>query len=441
MSEYKDSGVDFLGKIPASWSTTRLKYCLSEPMKYGASESGVEYDENLCRYIRITDITADGELKDEGKLSLTDKQAAGYRLRDKTVLFARSGGTVGKSFMYKKEHGPAAFAGYLISAVADENVMLPEWLLYYTNSWAYQEWVGQIFTQATIQNIGADKYSNMPIVLAPVDEQRRILSFLDGKCETVNALISDIQKEIDLLETYKKSVITEAVTRGIDKQVELMDCDIEWLEKIPAHWHVKPFRYVLNERNEKNNPPQTDERLSLSIGLGVTTYDEKTTNLDRFKEDVSLYKLAHVGDLVMNSMNMIVGATGVSNYFGCVSPAYYTFYDNENDHIMAKYCEYLFLTPLLMGELHKLGKGIMFIERGEGKVNTCRLKVSRYDLGHLLLPVPPVDEVRKIVTYLDKVTHDIERVIEEKREQLSTLEVYRKDFVYEYITGKKSVIS
>lgn len=277
------------------------------------------------------------------------------------------------------------------------------------------------------------------ILIPSLTEQKRIADYLDSICNVIYDSMADVQAQIETLEQYKRSVITESVTKGLNPNVPLKESGIDWIARIPEHWKSVPFQYVLIERNERNSPAKTDERLSLSIGLGVTLYADKTTNLDRFKEDVSQYKLAYPGDLVMNSMNMIVGATGISDYFGCVSPAYYTFYDNTNDHVVAKYCEYLFLTPMVMGELHKLGKGIMFIERGDGRVNTCRLKVSRYDLGHLKIPLPDIEEIRSIVSTLDTKCAEIDAIIDGKRQQLAVLEEYKKSVIFEYVTGKKEV--
>ncbi len=158
---------------------------------------------------------------------------------------------------------------------------------------------------------------------------------------------------------------------------EMKDSGVEWIGEIPLVWKLIPFRHVLNERQEKNSPIKSLERLSLSIDLGVTLYAEKTTNLDRFKDDFEQYKLAYKGDLVMNSMNMIVGATGVSAFFGCISPVYYTFYDKLEDHVTAKYCEYIFRSKTMLRVLYSLGKGIYAIVRGDDRVNTCRLKVSK----------------------------------------------------------------
>lgn len=210
--EMKDSGVEWIGEIPIQWDLTKLKYVIKEPLKYGASEAGVDYNEELPRYIRITDITSDNKLKEIGKLSLTKQQAKGYILKDDTVLFARSGGTVGKTFLYKIQYGQAAFAGYLISCLTDEMVMFAKWLYYFTLSDAYWEWANRIFTQATIQNIGADKYSNMPIVCAPIKNQTEVIEYLDEKCSEIDSIISDKKKQLETLEQYKKSLIYEYVT-------------------------------------------------------------------------------------------------------------------------------------------------------------------------------------------------------------------------------------
>ena len=208
----KESGIDYLGKYPTNWKLSRVKFNLSEPMKYGATESGVEYSDKLPRYIRITDITSDNKLKEDGKLSLTWQQAKGYILSHDTILFARSGGTVGKTFYYKPSYGKAAFAGYLISAIPNEKKMLTEWLYFYTLSNTYWEWANQIFTQATIQNIGADKYSNLPITVPDIETQKTIILYLTDKCSEIDESIALKRNQLDKLVTYKKSIIYEYVT-------------------------------------------------------------------------------------------------------------------------------------------------------------------------------------------------------------------------------------
>ena len=210
--EMKDSGIDWIGEIPEGYSVCRLKFLLEEPLMYGANESGVFYDDNKIRYIRITDITPDGYLKDTGKLSLEENTAKPYILKDLDVLFARSGATVGKAFIYKKEYGIAAFAGYLIRARVNNNICA-KYLYYYTMSSLYVEWKNQTFIQSTIQNIGADRYNQLPVVLPnSTNEQTEIAAYLDQKCTEIDAIITKKQQFMTEMENYKKSLIYECVT-------------------------------------------------------------------------------------------------------------------------------------------------------------------------------------------------------------------------------------
>ena len=207
----KDSGIDWIGEIRSDYQVYRMKHLIAEPLMYGANESGIPYEENLPRYIRITDISLDGKIKDTGKLSLTEEAAEDYILVDDDVLFARSGATVGKAFIYKEKYGRAAFAGYLIRARVND-LILPELLFYYTQSSIYEEWEKQIFIQSTIQNIGADRYNQLPVVVPPKEEQEEILSYIRNKSSEIDKLVQDKERLIKNLESYKESLIFECVT-------------------------------------------------------------------------------------------------------------------------------------------------------------------------------------------------------------------------------------
>jgi len=218
------------------------------------------------------------------------------------------------------------------------------------------------------------------------------------------------------------------------KYPKYKDSGIAWLREVPEHWRIESFKNILSERNEKNNPIKSQEILSLSIDKGVTLYAEKTTNLDRFKDDVSKYKLAHKGDLVLNSMNMIVGAVGVSDYFGCVSPVYYTFYGNNNEAYTTRFYEYLFKCKTFQGVLYTLGRGLIAIDRGEGKFNTLRLKVSRDDLRSMRLPFPKISEQIALVNFLDYKTEKIDRFISKKKELIKLLSEQKNATINQVVT-------
>lgn len=207
----KDSGVEWIGKIPAHWICAVFKKFLLEPMQYGANEPAEECNYNDPRYIRITDIKDDGTLRDDTFKSLSLDKAKEYMLVKGDLLFARSGATVGKTFLYNEDY-TACFAGYLIKARCNKNELIPNFVFYYTLSNVYQNWKNSIFIQSTIQNIGADKYSLMPIIVPPIHEQQTIANYLDQKCSEIDELISIKQQKIEKLKDYKKSLIFECVT-------------------------------------------------------------------------------------------------------------------------------------------------------------------------------------------------------------------------------------
>lgn len=209
----KDSGIEWIGEIPEHWKIYKLKHLLNCPLQYGANESGVIYDENLPRYIRITDINIqDNLLKNENILSLSEEQAKNFILKDNDILFARSGATVGKTFIYKKEYGRSAFAGYLIKAEI-QNSINAMFVYLFTLSSSYDEWKNQIFIKATIQNIGADKYSNMDIAIPlTIEEQIAVVNFIIKEIKLYDEIINKKVQIVSELESYKKSLIYEVVT-------------------------------------------------------------------------------------------------------------------------------------------------------------------------------------------------------------------------------------
>ncbi len=212
----RHSGIEWLGEVPAHWEVKRLKFVLKQPLKYGANEAAELQDTTLPRYIRITDFGDDGILKEDTFRSLPEEIAADYLLEDGDILFARSGATVGKTFQLRNYTGKACFAGYLIKATADENEVLADFLYAYTKSGGYNSWKESIFIQATIQNIGADKYSSLPVPVPPLDEQHKILDFLNGHGHKTTLAIDVINQEITLLQEYRAALIAEAVTGQID---------------------------------------------------------------------------------------------------------------------------------------------------------------------------------------------------------------------------------
>jgi restriction endonuclease S subunit len=212
----KDSGVEWLAEIPRRWEMKRLKYLVSEPLRYGANEPAELTDPDLPRYIRITDIRDDGTLRDDTFRSIPDEVAAPHLLSDGDMLFARSGATVGKTFRYDRSWGRAAHAGYLIRARLDERRVMSHFVLYFTQSETYWDWLLSNFIQATIQNVSAERYASLVIPVPSLEEQGDITRELTSAVGRLGGLMRKIQGAIDRLAELRTSLISAAVTGEID---------------------------------------------------------------------------------------------------------------------------------------------------------------------------------------------------------------------------------
>lgn len=217
----KPSGIEWLGEIPEHWEVRRFKFLLPEPLKYGANEVAELDDPSLPRYVRITDINEDGTLREDTFKSLPEDIARPYLLREGDLLFARSGATVGKTFLYQESWGRAAYAGYLIRARLDRKKMLPRFGAYFAWSRNYWNWLRSSFIQATIENVSAEKYANLMLSVPPMDEQTKIIEYLDHETSRLEALVSKVGNGIGHLREYRMALISAAVTGKIDVREEV----------------------------------------------------------------------------------------------------------------------------------------------------------------------------------------------------------------------------
>ena len=422
-SEYKDSGVKWIGEIPRHWECRKLKTLLLSPLQYGANASGVPYSEHLPRYIRITDITLEGKLKHSDKLSLSNEDAAKYILKDKDILFARSGASVGKTFLYKKEYGLSAFAGYLIKAELGKE-LIPELLFYFTQSDIYESWKNGIFIQSTIQNIGADKYSQLQIALPPLPEQEAIVTYLDSKVAKIDEYISIAEKKIAALEELKQTIIAEAVTRGIHKDVLMKDSGVKWIGMIPEHWKIRKMKFVFKERSEKGYP--NEPVLSATQSNGVipqSMYENRVVVVNKGFENL---KLVCKGDFVI-SLRSFQGGIEYAYYRGIISAAY-TILTKSAEFLNEGYVKNLFKSHPFVQLLKTCVTGIR-----EGQNINYSLLRDKY------IPVPPLAEQQEIVTYIEAKVANINQLCQAERSQIEKLKEYKQRLISDVVTGKVKV--
>ena len=174
---YRDSGVEWLGEVPEGWVVARLKSVLAEPLKYGANEAADSDDPEQPRFVRITDIDGGARLRDDTFRSLPYEVAEPYLLQEGDLLFARSGATVGKTFLYSAAWGQCCYAGYLIRARPSRARVSADFLFQCCQSDFYWQYVGSDQIQFTIQNFSAEKYANLWLPLPPLPEQTAIAAF------------------------------------------------------------------------------------------------------------------------------------------------------------------------------------------------------------------------------------------------------------------------
>ena len=198
-----------------------------------------------------------------------------------------------------------------------------------------------------------------------------------------------------------------------------MGNSIEWIGKVPNGWSLNRIQNCIQEVKIKNNPIQTTQVLSLVKDKGILLYENKGNQGNKDKEDVSEYKLAYPNTMIVNSMNILIGAVGISDYFGCVSPVYYVFKEKDNSDI--RFINYIFNTREFQKELRKFANGILEI----------RLRVSAADIFKRLIALPGKEEQHRIADFLDMKCNEIDGLIEDIEEQICILEDYKRAVITE----------
>ena len=273
------------------------------------------------------------------------------------------------------------------------------------------------------QGLNYDEFSKLLMIIPPIEEQRKIAEFLDEKCGEIDALIADIKTQIESLEQYKRSVICEAVTKGLNPSAEMKDSGIEWVGKMPLHWECVKGKYLLRYLQK---PVKKDDGVITCFRDGeVTLRSKRREEGFTFADKEIGYQGIDVGDLVVHGMDGFAGAIGISDARGKASPVLNVLDTQQNK----KYIMYY---------LRSMAYGDVFMALSTGiRVRSCDLRWNK--LAELLYPVPPIEEQNAIVTFIDTTLQKTNSLIAAKQLQIETLEAYKKSIIYEYVTGKKEV--
>ena len=431
---YKPSGIDWLGEVPEHWEVKRLKFLVSQPLQYGANDEGVLGEPGLPRYVRITDIKKDGTLREDTFKSLPEGTFRPYLLRQADILLARSGATVGKTFLYQTSWGRVAYAGYLIRARIDERKAVPLYVYYFTRSRAYWNWVGSSFIQATIQNISAEKYANLLIPLPDVQQQQAIAAFLDRETARIDAFIAKKQRLIELLKEKRPALITQAVTKGLDPSVPMKDSGFEWLGGIPEGWEVVPFKHAISfqegpgimasDFTEQGVPLLRIRNLNGEyVDLnGCNFLDPEKVNTRWFH-----FKLM-AGDILISCS----ASTGIVSEVdkkseGSIAYTGIIRLTPRNRFTIKTYIKYLVVSSFYLEQIDLMKSGST---------------IQHYGPTHLrqvVLVLPPLPEQHAIATFLDRETARIDALVAKVEEAIAKLQEYRTALITAAVTGKIDV--
>ena len=422
MREMKDSGISWVGEIPKEWTIMPL-YCFYSERKnkniFGAENNLLSL--SYGKVIRKDINTSEGLLPSNYN-GYNIVEAGDIIIRPTDLQNDKRSLRTGLS----KERGIITSAYIALKPKNGVNSRFYHYLLH-----TYD--VLKVFYNmgnGVRQGLNFDEFAKL-MVYSPSDtEQQKIADFLDIECGKIDGLKADIQAQIDTLEQYKRSIITEAVAHGLNPSAPMKDSKV-WYGQISSEWKELKGKYVFKQRNDRGNNVCL-QLLSPTQKYGVIPQDkyEELTGMNAVKlndsTNYALLKTIHKGDYCI-SLRSFQGGFEYSEYEGVVSPAYQVFYPIIT--IADGYYKYLFKEK---GFIDVMNSYTMSLRDGKN--------IAFDDFGDTFIPVPPLDEQQEIADYLDNKCAEIEQIIADKKSQIETLDGYKKSLIYEYVTGKKEVV-
>lgn len=417
MREMKDSGIEWIHDIPASWTVMPNKYLMHKIKRIRPVYGGEDILSLTMKGVIVRDLDAGGKMP----TSFNGYQEL-YSGNLLMCLFDID--VTPRCIGLIKQFGLSSPA--YSQFVLNDGVDAAYYCYYYTmldDDKTLLHLAKNLRHSLTEEQLGA-----VPTVVPPIEEQKRIADYLDTKCAKIDALTADIQAQIDTLEQYKRSVITEAVTKGLNPDAEMKDSGVEWLRSIPAHWAVDNPKYHFVQRKERAKSGMV--QLTASQKYGVVTQEEymKLTGarIVTVQKDFDILKLVCAGDFIIH-MRSFQGGLEYSEKTGSISSAYVMLIPQKTI-LEPRYYKWFF-------------KSDIYIDALSSTTNLVRDGQAMRWANFIQLPIllPPAEEQRAIANYLDVKCAEINAVVATKKEQLSTLEAYKKSLIYEYVTGKKEV--
>ena len=418
MREMKDSGIEWIAQIPKTWDIHPIYFYFSE--RKNKNTLGLEHNLLSLSYGNVIrkNINTVGGLLPESFNTYNIIEANDIVIRPTDLQNDKRSLRTGLC----KEHGIITSAYIALKSISDVNVSYVHYLLHTYDIMKVFYNMGN----GVRQGLNYSEFSKLMIFLPPTIEQERIVCFLDKRCDECDSLVSNIQSQIEALEEYKRSVITEAVTKGLDPDVEMRDSGIAWVGDIPAHWITHPLYFYFGVRKNKNALGLETNLLSLSYGKIIRK--DINSNGGLLPESFNTYNIIEKDDIIIRPTDLQNDKrslrTGIAREHGIITSAYIAMKAIKS--VNSEYFHYLLHAYDVMKVFYNMGNGV-------------RQGLNFSEFSRLMVFEPTIEEQNAIVEYLKEKCDEIDLAIAEKKQQIETIEEYKKSLIFEYVTGKKEV--
>lgn len=410
--EYKNCGISWIGDLPATWATRRVK----DVAKYvnGYPFAPEHWSDHGVPIVRIQNLTSD-----EAMLNRTTIQVPPKNHIDSGDILISWPASLGA---YLWRFGHAYLNQHIFKCFPRENVTRTFFF------WLANAFIDEMRNDAhgsTMHHIQIGPFKNTVVPIPSIDEQHRIAGWLDVQTNRIDKRRELLGEKRELLRDLKKSIVEETTFRGIAASMEMRDSGIDWLGHVPAHWTTMRLGSLFREAADSgiDGLPM----LSVSLRTGISDKELDDEEMERKvsrSEDRTLYKRVKPGDLVYNQMRAWQGAFGAARIEGLVSPAYVV--ARPGRAVVPRFVEYLLRAPAAMEEIRRRSRGI----------TDFRLRLYWDEFKNIRIALPPNSEQEEIATFLDRKLSQIDRQIALIDQLDDLLQQQRKAIIHEAVTGK-----
>ena len=411
-SEYKDSGVQWLGEIPGHWGCVQNRFIFKENVRF-PQENDTPLSLSQVDGLIPTDDMKESSLK-------TSSYDNWKRVHIDDIVLNRFKAHLGVLFA-SKYIGMVSFHYGVFEMIRP---IIPKYYEYMFHSDQFRLILGFASKGMTVglQNLGNADFYNLKSLYPPIEEQHSIVSFLDDKCGKIDKMLEGKQKQIELLAEMKQRIIADAVTRGLNPDVELKESGIFWIRHVPSHWNVRRLGHVLRKENRER--PINAELLVCTNKAKVIKRGESKMGLIADSEDV--YQGVKKGDLLIHGMDTWHGAIAISEYDGMCTPVVHVCTSNEDVGFISLYLRYM----AMMKVFKLISNGV--------RQNTSDFR-SWGKVAVIPCPLPPLDEQHAIVSYITDKTSKIDTLTSKLQQEIESIKEYKQRLISDVVTGQIKV--